>query len=113
MKTIEWNPMDSPPRLGGEYLVIWNLQDGGEPCTASMDYDAKENKWIDPRNILDGVSLVPQEYLLSLNVKLLFTDCVTHMCAKKHGRFLHNESLTSQSTVFPSTLIFIFIGVLL
>lgn len=37
------------PKLGDEYLVVWNLQDGHYPVISCMDWDAIEKKWTDPR----------------------------------------------------------------
>ncbi len=45
---IEW--MDArrhKPEIGDEYLVHYDLQDGGEPVTSLMFYDSKEDKWTD------------------------------------------------------------------
>lgn len=42
------------PKLGGEYLVVWDLRDGEKPEVTVMDYDVKKNQW---RDVLgaDGV----------------------------------------------------------
>lgn len=38
------------PKLGGEYLVVWNLNDNQYPLTASMDFDGLKKVWTDPRS---------------------------------------------------------------
>ena len=62
---MKYNSMSTPPKLGGEYLVIWDLQDGGEPCVASMDYDAQQNKWSDPRSLVYGESVTDEKEFLA------------------------------------------------
>ena len=46
-----WNDckMDGQPELGGEYNVVWVLDDNEYPVAASMDYDSKTKRWTDPR----------------------------------------------------------------
>lgn len=35
------------PEFTDEYNVVWDLQDGGEPLTTTMEYDSINKKWID------------------------------------------------------------------
>lgn len=35
------------PRKGGEYNVVWNLNDNGYPVATSMDYNPLKKRWKD------------------------------------------------------------------
>lgn len=50
MKEDGWMKVETPPKLGGEYQVVWNLDDNEYPLVTCMDYDMKSNIWIDPRS---------------------------------------------------------------
>ncbi len=41
---------DGLPDIGGEYNVVWDLEDGQEPVVSTMEYDAIKKKWIDTRS---------------------------------------------------------------
>lgn len=46
----EWNDNSKiKPPIGGEYNVVWKLDDGQYPVTSSMDWDAIKKVWTDPR----------------------------------------------------------------
>lgn len=45
----EWISVNQPPTIGDEYLVVYDLKDGGEPLTTCMQYDAQTNEWHDER----------------------------------------------------------------
>lgn len=46
----EWNDNSKiKPPTGGEYNVVWKLDDGKYPVTSSMDWDAIKKVWTDPR----------------------------------------------------------------
>lgn len=47
---VIWTDNDiMKPPIGDEYNVIWELGDGGEPLVTTMDYDAREKRWVDTR----------------------------------------------------------------
>ncbi len=60
-KVITWIKHGRKPKLGGEYLVVWELQDGGKPVTASMDYNSQTKQWTDPRN---GEAVILDKHIL-------------------------------------------------
>jgi len=35
------------PKLGDEYNVVWNLDDGEYPTSTTMEWDAIKKRWID------------------------------------------------------------------
>lgn len=45
-----WRSIKRAPKYGGEYIVVWRIQDGGYPMTTMMVYDAIEKTWTDPQN---------------------------------------------------------------
>lgn len=48
---MKWKSMKrTQPKKGDEYLVIWNLYDNQYPVVTSMDWDAEEKCWTDPRS---------------------------------------------------------------
>jgi len=48
MKTITWiKTSEKLPEFGGEYLVVWDLQDNERPLTTCMDFDWEEKKFLD------------------------------------------------------------------
>lgn len=54
VKDKEWISVeDRLPELGGEYLCVWDLEDGLPPVVASMDYDHKKKVFTDPRGEVD------------------------------------------------------------
>lgn len=48
-KQTKWIHIKELPKVGGEYLCVWDLDDGEPPVVAGFDYDAKTNIWTDPR----------------------------------------------------------------
>lgn len=60
-----WVGVGTPPREGGEYNVIYDLEDGGEPVVTTMDYyiplprnDDKKEGWYDVRGVGDKCETV-------------------------------------------------------
>lgn len=47
---------DKQPEIGDEYQVVWNLDDNHYTTVTSMDWDAKEQIWTDPRGV-EGKSM--------------------------------------------------------
>jgi len=45
----DWVSVNTPPNVGGEYNVVWDLEDDGEPVTSTMEYDAINKIWVDTR----------------------------------------------------------------
>jgi hypothetical protein len=49
MNIVNWiDNKKRKPRLGGEYLVVWNLNDNKYPVTAFMSWDGRLKRWEDP-----------------------------------------------------------------
>lgn len=53
-----WVSVGIPPRQGGEYNVIYDLEDGGEPVVTTMEYyiplpknDSMAEGWYDIRGV--------------------------------------------------------------
>lgn len=49
MNQDDWVSVETPPKLSGEYLVTYNLEDNQYPLVTSMDYDCQQKTWSDPR----------------------------------------------------------------
>lgn len=45
----EWISVDIEPEFGGEYNVVYDLEDGGELVTSTMDYEKLTKLWMDTR----------------------------------------------------------------
>lgn len=43
----KWVSVENPPELGGEYNVVWNLEDNEYPTVTTMEYDKIKNTWTD------------------------------------------------------------------
>jgi len=48
-KNAGWTDVTEPPKIGGEYNVVWDLKDGEAPVVSTMEYDAVNKKWFDTR----------------------------------------------------------------
>jgi len=47
---------DKQPEFGGEYQVVWNIEDNEYPVVTCMDWDSIEKVWTDPRGV-EGSSM--------------------------------------------------------
>ncbi len=46
--THNWISNKRKPKKGGEYNVVWILDDGGYPTTTTMEYNMNAPGWTDP-----------------------------------------------------------------
>ena len=110
---MEWiNVNDKFPKLNDEYLVVWDLEDGGHPVVSSMDFDVKRKCFIDPRGTnepVDGIlfwgeyppppklekqkCVFPQEQIVT---------SVDQMERLAYGQCVHGENLASCDICNPS-----------
>jgi hypothetical protein len=49
VERMKWVNVDQEPEFGGEYNVLYDLSDGGNPVVSTMDFDKNEHKWFDTR----------------------------------------------------------------
>jgi hypothetical protein len=45
----QWTSVETEPEFGGEYNVLYDLQDGQEPLVSTMEFDGIKKKWYDTR----------------------------------------------------------------
>lgn len=49
LKGEKWIDVSVEPKFGGEYNVVYDLEDGGELVVSTMDYDKTTKLWMDTR----------------------------------------------------------------
>lgn len=54
----KWIDVSIEPEFGGEYNVVYDLEDGGELVVSTMDYDKITKQWMDTRGANNPIHTV-------------------------------------------------------
>jgi len=64
---MAWKSSKRKPKLGGEYNVVWVLDDGGYPVSTTLEYCSIKKQWTDvisnSKSIVDDNKVLFWDYI--------------------------------------------------